>query len=387
MKALFTAYSLSRHYGGIFNSMRLLARALPGEGVNVEAVGVEDEFSAEDASSWAQIPARTCPSFGPRSFGYAPTLREAIEASDSQLVHVHGLWTYASLASHRHCRKRRLPYVISPHGMLDAWAMRNSRWKKHIALGLYEKAHLDGAHCLHALCQAELEAIRAAGFRNPVCVIPVGVELPDAIPGPPPWVGRVPAGDKVLFYFGRLHPKKGLRELVESWTSGTSADAAGWHLVIAGWDQINYAPALRQAIAARPAAGRIHFLGPLSEAQKADCYAGADAFVLPSFSEGLPMVVLEAWAHSKPVLMTPYCNLPIGYQRGAAVSIEPSRASITHGLNTLFEMSEAERHRMGRHGRLVVEEQFTWPKVAAEFRSVYDWLTGRSGRPDCLAKP
>ena len=384
MNALFTAYSLSRNYGGIFNSMRLLARALPDSGVTVAAAGVTDEFSAEDASLWGSVSPKLCPSVGPRSLGYAPSLPRVLESSNAELVHAHGLWTYVSRASHRHCLKHRLPYVVSPHGMLDAWALRHSGWKKRIALGLYEMAHLTNANCLHALCAAELEAIRAAGLRNPVCVIPVGVELPATENDVAPWNEKISVGGRVLFYFGRLHPKKGLKELVEAWTNGSATQRTDWHLVIAGWDQIGYESTLRQAIAHRPAADRIHFLGSLSETQKAACYAHADAFVLPSFSEGLPMVVLEAWAHAKPVLITPQCNLPIGYERRAALQIQPDLLSITTGLQTLFVMSASQRQEMGQRGRALIEEQFLWPKIAGEFQSVYAWISGQGGKPSCI---
>ncbi len=386
MKALFTAYSLSRRYGGIFNTMRLLGRALAEAGVSVSAVGVADEFSEPDRASWKPVVPQSCPALGSRAFGYAPELARVLGENAADLVHAHGLWTYTSLASRRHCQDRRLPYMVSPHGMLDPWALRQSRWKKRMAWSFYEKAHLAGATCLHALCSAEVEAIRAVGLRNPVCVIPVGVELPVGLPGVAPWSGQIPPGEKVLFYFGRLHPKKGLKELLAGWTAAAGSPAPAWHLVIAGWDQIGYEPELRAVLAGRPAAGRVHFLGGLSEPNKAAAFAQADAFVLPSFSEGLPMVVLEAWANAKPALITPQCNLPIGYQRGAAIQIQPDPASITSGLHTLFAMSEIERQAMGQRGRALIEERFLWPQVAAEFQAVYAWISGRGNKPSCLVQ-
>lgn len=387
MKALFTAYSLSRQNGGIFTIMRCLARSLGDAGVTVAAAGVADEFSAEDASLWGGVSPTFCPSVGPRSLGYAPSLPGALKASSAEVVHVHGLWTYVSLASHRHCRKFRLPYVVSPHGMLDAWALRHSGWKKRIALGLYEKAHLAEAPCLHAYCHAELKSIRAAGLHNPVCIIPNGIDLPPAGVVPRSEF-RVPSleGRKMLLYLGRLHPKKNLLSLICAWADvqRNSSSAHEWVLAIAGWDQGGYELELKNQCSALRVNHSVVFLGPLFGETKDACYAQCDAFVLPSLSEGLPMVVLEAWAHAKPVLITPQCNLPMGYQRGAALSIDSTPASLTLGLGTLFAMSEAERLEMGNKGRTLVEEQYTWPKVAADFASVYAWLTGSGPKPHRL---
>ena len=52
-------------------------------------------------------------------------------------------------------------------------------WKKRIAALLYENQHLRGAACLRALSEAEAQSIRSYGLRNPICVIPNGVDLPD----------------------------------------------------------------------------------------------------------------------------------------------------------------------------------------------------------------
>ena len=63
--------------------------------------------------------------------------------------------------------------------------------------------------------------------------------------------------------------------------------------------------------------------------------------MLPSFSEGMPIAVLEAWSYGLPVLMTEACNLPEGFAAGAALQIGPDRAGIGAGLRQLFAMSDA----------------------------------------------
>jgi poly(glycerol-phosphate) alpha-glucosyltransferase len=96
------------------------------------------------------------------------------------------------------------------------------------------------------------------------------------------------------------------------------------------------------------------------------------------------MSVLEAWAWGKPVLMTPECNLPEGFQREAAIRIETHPAGLAQGLRALFDMSASEQTEMGRRGRALVAERFTWPKVAAEMRSVYEWVLGGGAPPACV---
>jgi len=126
------------------------------------------------------------------------------------------------------------------------------------------------------------------------------------------------------------------------------------------------------------------FLGPQFNAAKAVCYRHCDAFVLPSFSEGLPMVVLEAWANSKPVIMTPECNLPEGFQAGAALKVGTTEAGLIAGLNELKRMTDAERMAMGSRGRDLVLERFTWSRVANQMQGVQEWILGGGAKPDCI---
>jgi poly(glycerol-phosphate) alpha-glucosyltransferase len=292
---------------------------------------------------------------------------------------------YTSVASLRWA-KRGSPYVISPHGMLDPWAVKNSRWKKRLAGALYEHRHLRGAACLHALSHAEAEAFRAYGLRNPVCVIPNGVEIPAGRPPvPAPWKGKLPKDARVLFYIGRLHPKKGLETLLRGWsTVQRDANRSGWHLVIAGWDQDGHEQELRALAGTLGLHDSVHFIGPQFGELKAACFQAAAAFILPSVSEGLPMTVLEAWAYGLPVLMTRQCNLPSGFEAGAALRIDPEAESIAGELQFLFQMSDADRSVIGERGLALVKERHQWSTVAAQMIAVYEWALGAGPAPDCL---
>jgi poly(glycerol-phosphate) alpha-glucosyltransferase len=93
------------------------------------------------------------------------------------------------------------------------------------------------------------------------------------------------------------------------------------------------------------------------------------------------MAVLEAWAYRKPVLLTPQCNLPEGAAIGAAIEVAPEVDTLAEGLASLIEASDAERAQMGERGWELVNQKFTWPKVAAEMLSVYGWLVGGGPAP------
>ena len=184
----------------------------------------------------------------------------------------------------------------------------------------------------------------------------------------------------MLFFLSRLHPKKGLSIFLDAWARARQHGLPGaeeWQLVIAGWEQGGHQAELEDQARELAVADSVHFVGPQFDLAKAASLQRADAYVLPSLSEGLPMAVLEAWSYARPVMMTPQCNLPEGFAAGAAIRIEPEVESVVSGLGALFAMSGLERKAMGQRGRDLVERQFTWRRVGAEMANVYRWVLGQ----------
>ena len=364
---------LSSAAGGLFESLRNLAAAIKNENQYAPTVvGLRDADTGRDAPLWGEVDVKALDVLGPRLFGYAPKLGRTLELDDPQILHVHGLWLYSSAAAIRWSRGIK-PYVVSPHGMLDSWALKNSQWKKSICAALYEKRHLHGAACLHALNQAEATAMREYGLRNPICVIPNGVSLPMET------IATRMTESRTLLYLGRLHPKKGLPNLIKAWSlASKEVRGTGWRLVIAGWDQDGHRGELEALAKKLQTGGQIRFVGPQVGAAKDVCFRDASAFILPSMSEGLPMAVLEAWAWKLPVLMTPECNLPEGADAGAAIMVQAHPDSILVALRRLFSMSDAELEVMGSSGRRLVEGRFGWSRIGKQMVEVYDWMLGSS---------
>lgn len=378
--------SLSRAGGGVFEIVRALSGALADGQVEVEAFGLQDEHTAADASRWAPVRTHACAVRGPRALGYAPQLPGSLARYAPDVVHQHGLWIHPSYVGHRWKRKGGRAHVITPQGMLEPWVMRHHGRRKQAVWRLFEREHLRGADCINVNSTAELAHLRDLGIDAPACIVANGVDLPGPLAEATaaPWHDRWPSGTPVLLYLGRLHAKKGLAELVEGWALARGQRGSDWRLAILGWDQAGYAAQLGQLIARWGLDDEVHWFGPAFGATKAAALQQAQAFALPSFSEGLPIAVLEAWAHHLPVIMTRACNLDCGFESGAALEVRPEPASIAEGLQRLWSLSGEAREAMGRNGRALVDERFTWPRIAGEMRAVYAWCLGQGGRPDCV---
>ena len=381
--------SISRQAGGLFTSVRSLARGTKESGCHVKVFSINDQFSDADAVHWESIGLDLHARLGPRAFGYAPKLEKALNEAELDLIHTHGLWMYPSVAARRWASRWQRPLVISPRGMLDPWAVRNSAWKKRLAGWAFENRHLQRAACLHALSIAEYEAMRGYGLANPVAVIPNGIDVPapEHNPDKPRWASDLPQGAQIMLFIGRLHLKKGLANLLQAWARLpllAPGHAKSWHLVIAGWDQGGHEAELRQLANNLNLGETVHFVGAQFGAEKAASLAFASAFILPSHSEGLPMSILEAWAYRLPVLMTAECNLPEGFEAKAAVEIVADAERAAEALAAFLYLPESERLTMGNRGRQLVEERFDWSSIAAQMSAVYAWVLGRGSRPSCV---
>ena len=397
----FVSDSLSTTAGGIFEIERSLALHLRELGISVTAWGVRDEPWERVADEWDGIECRLRERSGPRIFGYVPGLVSDLVDSDRELLHLQHLWMYPSVAVHRWHRRTGRPYLVTANGMLEPWTLSRSKWIKRAAALCYENRMLRAAACLQANTEKEAADFRAYGLRNPICLIPNGVALPELSSNEP--LRQRSGGPRVLLFLGRLHPKKGLVNALRAWAEVMGEEARGtgreaWQFVIAGWDQGGHGDELKALCrelgldySDNPSGNSdsdspapVIFNGPAFGKEKDALMRKAEAFILPSFSEGLPMAVLEAWAYGIPVLMTDHCNLPEGFAAGAAIRIGTEVPGIAGGLRELFQGSPGDLEAMGGAGRTLVEEQFTWPKVAAQMKEVYEWMLGGGTRPGCL---
>lgn len=389
MKILLLSTSSSRNAGGLFNSVRNLGQALMRTGdMQPSVLAFKDKFSVLDNDVYVPLPLHLYNIYGPSGIGFSIDIRKRITKINPDLIHIQGIWLYSSRINYLYSKQNNIPYMISPRGMLDPWILNSRPWKKKLGLQLYEKKHLYNASCIHALGIPEYEAIRNFGLKNPVAVIPNGVVLPNEnLPEKfqlPAW--KQNDNRKVLLFLSRLHPKKGLENLLKAW-SHLKHFKSQWKLIIAGESSnIEYSDNLRNLIVKLNLEKDTYLIGPQFHGEKDITFRFADAFILPSFSEGMPMAVLEAWSYKLPVVMTEFCNLPEGFEREAAIKTEPNEDSILKSLQQLFLLQDDELSRIGSNGYRLVKENFGWDSIAAKMVEVYKWLLQNGDLPSSIVK-
>ena len=302
--------------------------------------------------------------------------RFAAEVGASSGVHIHGLWEGSTAVAAAAARRAGRPYLLSAHGMLEPWALRNKRLKKQVYAAFAEHRNVRKADCLHALTAAEVEDYRRFGARGPIAVLPNGVSVPPS-PGAEPFLVQFPTlrGKRIVLFLGRIHLKKGLDLLIESWSTLARRFPEA-HLVLAGPDSEGTRQELERRIALAGIGHAVSFTGMLYGTQKWSALAAAEAFVLPSYSEGLPVSVLEAMGMGLPVIVSTHCHLPEIAEIGAGWEIPSEVEALASVLQELLENSPESNRRRGELGPALVAERFSWESIGRRMNELYLWLQG-----------
>ena len=346
------------------------------DGIEVHIIGTKDPSFPDAFLDWGPHvhPHRV---LGLRSFCWAPSAPHTFKRLLPDLTDVQGLWTFLSLANLRYHRRYGKPYVVTPRGMLDPWALGRSRWKKRIVATWFENAHLHGATCLRATAEMEAEHFRAYGLRQPIAIVPNGVDIPKLSRVNKHMVSK---RRRVLF-LSRIHPKKGLPFLLRAW-AGLASTHPDWELVIAGPDEVGHEKEMRQ-LASSLNLPRVQWAGPVHGKAKAALYESADLFVLPTHAENFGLVVAEALSYGVPVITTrnaPWSGLA-SHQCGWW--IELTDQSLIAALRQAMALQDAERRAMGQRGRAWMEREFGWDRVARDMYEVYQWVV-HGGKPPAV---
>jgi glycosyltransferase involved in cell wall biosynthesis len=375
------ASHLDPRFGGVAKILPELCAAVSGKGeCNASLVGFCDPAERISMGGTGRVQVECVSPAGlagrlAEGFGVtAGPLSERLRKADG--VHIHGLWERHSIAAVRAARAARKPYVLSAHGMLEPWALRNKRWKKIVYSWLVERSNVSGAACLHALTRAEAENYRNYGAKNPIAVIPNGVHVPEDTTAAA-FLARYPALEqkRCVLFLGRIHYKKGLNLLVQAWKQVAARDGDA-HLVLAGPDFENTRASVERTVAELGLAGCVTFTGMLSGELKWSAIQASEIFVLPSYSEGFSVSVLEAMGMGKPVVVTRQCNVPEVSLHGCGWVIEPDAGQLASSIGEYLRMPASRVRTLGANGRSLVAGSYNWTVIGERMRTVYEWVLG-----------
>ena len=308
------------------------------------------------------------------SRGFKRALHYQAQQSNAQLVHDNGVWQTNNHFSAQVARNLQLPLIVTPRGMLEPWSLQHRGWKKRLAWHLYQRRDLASARVVHATSEMEAAGIRSLGLQQPIAVIPNGVDLPQISEAP-----RADTGCRTALFLSRLHPKKGLLNLVRAWAE---VRPKGWHAIIAGPDENGHRGQVEAAVRNRGLTPDFTFAGPVEGKAKWDLFQRADLFVLPTHSENFGVVIAEALAAGVPVITTkgaPWAELQ---SHRCGWWIDVGTAPFAAALREATSISDGQRVEMGARGRDLVARRYSWLGVAENMLRLYEWVLNDAPRPE-----
>ncbi|HYO23989.1 MAG TPA: glycosyltransferase [Lacipirellulaceae bacterium] len=296
-------------------------------------------------------------------------LARVVAASPPDLIHDHGQWLPLNHSAARAARRTGVPRIVSPRGMLSPWSRRHRQWKKKLAWALYAGRDMASAAVIHATSDLEMQELRELGVRQPIAVIPNGVDQPPLVAG-----GGASEARPYVLFMSRVHEKKGVRELLEAWQS---LDRGPWELVLAGPDEQGLMKRLSMPPGAR-------YVGMVDGEAKTRLLAEASLFVLPSYSENFGVVVAEAMMAAVPVIATHGTPWKILADEGCGWWIPMEQDRLASTLKSAMAETAHALHSMGERGRAVAMAHFGWPRIASDMAAVYAWVLNGGSVPQCV---
>ena len=344
MNVLLVTTGINPASGGPTRSVKGLCRALDRAGVNVTLLVLNGRHPFEDR-------------------GKVQVLRGArVNVADYDLVHLQGLWHWGLHNVAVACRKYHVPYVVSPRGMLDPWALGVKRWKKRLALLLYQRRDLMDAAAFHVTASLEEQSVRAQGLRQPVIIAPNGVDLPEIMP---PKTSTEP---KTAIFLSRLHPGKGLLTLAEAWAR---VKPQGWRMKVVGPDSYGHKAEVVAKLRELGIRDQWEFVDMLNDVEKWSAYRAADLLVHPSVSENFGITIVEGLAAELPVIATKGTTWKDLVDRDCGWWIDQGVDALEAALRDAFAMTVENLWAMGRRGRNLIDAKYTWPAIVSQIKEGY----------------
>jgi len=299
-----------------------------------------------------------------------PTLERLVAGAD--VVHIHALWEDIQHHAAVVCRKRGVPYVITPHGMLDPWSLRQRAWLKKLFMLWRVRHDLERAALLHYITSAERDLAAPLKLRPASVVEPIGLDDDEFAVLPPRGAFRsrhsIAFDRKIVLFLGRIHYKKGLDLLIPAFASGAPSDAL---LVIAGPDHTNYLATARRLVQEAGLGDRTLFTGMLRGPERIEALVDGDVFALSSYQENFGIAVVEAMACGVAVVVSDQVNSCTEVtESDAGIVVRTKVEAVGDAIRTLLS-DDAARAAMGRRGRVHARSKFGWSTIATNWTKHY----------------
>ena len=381
MKVLTFITSISLKGGGPSRSVPMLVKGLAEVGVDITLMTYwSDDMNTHALDGTSAKLKILRPDFS-RS-----QMEEYIISEKVDVIQLQSMWDLRYHIVAKTARKHRIPYIITPRGMLEPWCLSQKKWKKKLAMALYQMKDIKRSACVFTTAEMEALHVRDLGVDVPMVVIPNGIETD----GYPCRISKDKVKKQILF-LSRIHIKKGIELLIDAFDRiiKKNTDMDDWTVAIVGNGEEEYIRELKRKVEGLNLRDKVKILAPVFGDAKVKLYQESSIFCLPSYSENFGMVIAEAMSCGVPCITTngtPWqllngevstmgANLDIlGKNRKTGWCIDLNVDNLEKVLLEAMTMKTEALYEMGQKGNLLVQENFNYKSVARKVMQLYSWL-------------
>lgn len=292
----------------------------------------------------------------------------------ADIVHLHTPWEPANIQLANIARLNNIPYIVSVHGMLDNWCMKQRGLKKRLYLRIGGRKFLQKAAAIHCTAEAEVTQVKRWTPRGNHVVIPLVFDPSDYLNPPPTsdpdkyWPPR--KGDRpIVLFLSRIHEKKGIEKLLHAASQVIESNPV--RFIIAGCGEQEYERSLRQLTTKLNLDEYVEFVGFVEGDRKTALLRATDIFALPTSQENFGLVFPEAMACGVPVITTKGVDIwPELEESGGAIIINGSVNQLATSITKLLNDSST-RLSMGNAAKKWVQDSFTGETVVNRYLDLY----------------
>lgn len=381
MKVLSFLTSISLRTGGPSRSVPMLVRGLAEAGVDITLMTVYSEDMNTHALEGTTAKLKVL-----KQDYTQKEVEEFVASEKFDIIQVQSMWDLRYHNLKKIADKYHIPYIVTPRGMLEPWSLSQKKWKKKLALWLYQLEDLKSSACIFTTAEMETQNVRKLGVDVPMAVIPNGISTEgyscrDSI-------------DKVkkqVLFLSRIHEKKGIEVLIDVWEQ-IIPQFPDWNLVIAGNGEDSYINELKDLINQKSLNGNVQIIPPVFGNEKLDLYQASSLFVLPSYSENFGMVIAEAMSCGVPAITTNYTPWKLLNGQESSMGVTPtektgwcidlSHKDLEKAMREAMSMSSQELYDMGQKASSLIQKNFDYRSVARKTKTLYSWILGEGDKPD-----
>lgn len=291
------------------------------------------------------------------------------------VIHNHGIWRMHNIYSYRIKKNKNIKVIISPRGSLSKEALKISSFKKKIFNLFFRHTKvINNCDAFHATSEKEKIEIRELGFKQPIAVIPNGINIP---------IYRKKKfrkkNSRNFLYLGRIHPIKGLESLIQSWIKMEKNNNC--KLEICGYyNDKKYYEKLRKMVKENELKN-VTFSKAVSGQEKIDKFLSSDIFILPSKSENFGIVIAEAMSLGLPVITTNNTPWECIMRENLGWYIDLNENKIYQSMIQASQSNQNDLIAMSKKSRNYVKNEFEWESLLTKYDQFYKWILNNGVKP------